>query len=190
MSFLGCFTHGVKLSSWPGLPPEANSYPGTCCLLWGSFASVLAEGIEMSRVKAWEIMGSFGSQGMNGLTQGVLQKGMVLGPCHRLHLHNEEGHFLLVFLLLLDSVVTFYSGWWIISLLFWLNNCMGVRELKQELPDHSLKAIFCLRRAFLSVNGVKKEAKIPTTSSFTKPTLLSSFFCCFPSYSLSSPDGL
>lgn len=122
----------AKLSSWPGLPTEANSYRDTCYLLWEGFALVLAGGVEMSRVSSWEIMGSLCFQGMSRLTQGVLQKGMVLGPWHHLHLRNEEGHFLLVFLLLLDSFDTFYSKWSMISLLFWLNNCMKGQGTETE----------------------------------------------------------
>lgn len=135
MSFLGCFMHGVKLSSWPGLPTEANSYRDTCYLLWESFASVwwLRELKGAERVlERFRGVCVFKARAPSRLTQGGLQKGMVLGPCHRLHLNNEEGHFLLFFLLPLHFLDTFYSELWICNLLFWLNNCVGGQGTEAE----------------------------------------------------------
>lgn len=74
----------------------------------------------------------FKARAPSRLTQGGLQKGMVLGPCHCLHLNNEEGHFLLFFLLPLHFLDTFYSELWICNLLFWLNNCVGGQGTEAE----------------------------------------------------------
>lgn len=85
------------------------------------------------------------------MIQGALQKALVLGHCHCLHLNNEEGHFLPFFLLPLHFCDTFYSELRICGLLVWLNNCMGGRGTEAETSDHLMKAMFCLRRAFLFV---------------------------------------
>lgn len=80
------------------------------------------------------IQGSLCFQGRapSRLPQGALQEGMVLGPCRRLHLNNEEGHFLLFFLLPLHFFGTFYSEL-LICLLIWLNNSVGGRGTEAEM---------------------------------------------------------
>lgn len=66
------------------------------------------------------------------LRQGALPKGMVLGPCRRLHLNNEEGHFLPFFLLPLHFVHIFYSEL-LTCLLIWLNNYVGGPGTEAEM---------------------------------------------------------
>lgn len=133
MSFFGCFVHGVELLHWTGLPPEANSYRDTCYLLWESLPSVWW--LRGLRGAEWVLKSQRGlcSKGMNTnrLTHSLLQEGMELGPCHCLHLNNEEGHFLLGF-----SFCPSISPTVCIQLLscslFRLNNCMGIQGTEAE----------------------------------------------------------
>jgi len=127
--------HGVKLSSWPGLPTAANSCGDSCYLLWERFAS------------AWWLGGLRGAERVLERCRGggvfqhrVGSRRVPCKRCRRLHLNNEEGHFLLFFRLPLRFPDAFHAGLWICSLLVWLNNCMGGQGTEAETSPSSDKS--------------------------------------------------
>lgn len=161
MSFHGCFMHGVKLPSWPGLPTEANSSRGTRYLLWESFASVWRlRGLRGAERVLERFRGVcvFKAEHRVGSRRGPCKRGWCLGPAVVCILITRKAIFCCFSFYpsvsLTLSIQNYWSVYWFGWIILW-----EVGELKQKRPDRLIKAMFCLRRAFLSVNGVQQKQK-------------------------------
>lgn len=155
MSFLGCFMHGQScLLGLVCLQKQiATKIPAICServLPWCWLEEL--KWAEWVRERLW---GVCVFRAWVGSRRVSCKRGWCLGPG------------IICIFVMRKAISCWFSFYSLIPLtLFiqndrWLVYCSGwiiawrVRELKQKLLDHLIKAIFCLRRAFLSVNVVK-----------------------------------